>query len=57
MKFSAVVTKEGRLYVAHCPELDVASQSTAVEEVFTNLGEAVELYLEDPYARDTSAKN
>jgi len=51
LKFSAVVTKEGRLYVAHCPDLDVASQSTTVEEALTNLREAVELYLEDPDAR------
>ena len=51
MKFSAVVTKEGNLYVAHCPELDVASQGTTVEEALANLREAVELYLEDPDAR------
>ncbi len=51
MKISAVVTREGRLYVAHCPELDVASQGTTVEEALANLREAVELYLEDPDAR------
>ena len=51
MKISAVVTREGRLYVAHCPELDVASQGTTVEEALANLREAVELYLEDPNAR------
>jgi predicted RNase H-like HicB family nuclease len=51
LKFSAVVTKEEHLYVAHCPELDVASQGTTVEEALTNLREAVELYLEDPDAK------
>jgi predicted RNase H-like HicB family nuclease len=51
LKISAVVTREGRLYVAHCPELDVASQGTTVEEALANLREAVELYLEDPDAR------
>jgi len=51
LKISAVVTREGRLYVAHCPELDVASQGTTVEEALANLREAVELYLEDPNAR------
>ncbi|MCJ7574991.1 type II toxin-antitoxin system HicB family antitoxin, partial [Candidatus Bathyarchaeota archaeon] len=35
----------------HCPELDVASQGTTVEEALANLREAVELYLEDPDAR------
>jgi predicted RNase H-like HicB family nuclease len=51
LKFSAVITKEGHLYVAHCPELDIASQGTTVEEALTNLREAVKLYLEDPDAR------
>jgi len=51
LKFSAVVTKEGRLYVAHCPELDVASQGITVEEALSNLREAVELYLEDSDAK------
>ena len=51
MKLSAVVTKEGHLYVAHCPELDVASQGATVEKALSNLREAVELYLEDPDAR------
>ena len=47
MKFFAVIAREGRLYVAHCPELDVASQGTTVEEALTNLRETRELYLED----------
>jgi predicted RNase H-like HicB family nuclease len=51
LKLSAVVTKEGHLYVVNCPELDVASQGTTVEEALTNLREAVELYLEDPDVR------
>ena len=32
--------------VALCPELDVASQGTTVEEATANLREAVELFLE-----------
>jgi predicted RNase H-like HicB family nuclease len=57
LKFSTVVTKEERLYVAHCPEFDVTSQGTTVKEALTNLREVVELYLEDPYARDTGVRN
>ena len=39
--FTAVLEKEGDLYVALCPELDVASQGATVEEAIANLQEAV----------------
>jgi predicted RNase H-like HicB family nuclease len=45
-KFTAVLTKEGKWYVAHCVELGVVSQGKTVEEAQANLKEAVELYLE-----------
>ena len=44
--FTAVIEREGDLYVALCPELDVASQGGTVEEATGNLKEAVELFLE-----------
>jgi len=44
--YTGIIEKEGNLYVALCPELDVASQGTTVEEATTNLKEAVELFLE-----------
>lgn len=44
--YTAIIEKEGNLYVALCPELDVASQGTTVEEATANLREAVELFLE-----------
>lgn len=44
--FTAVVEREGDMYVALCPELDVASQGATVEEATANLKEAVELFLE-----------
>jgi len=47
MMLSAVIQKEGRLYVSWTPELDVASQGKTVEEALANLKEAVSLYLED----------
>jgi predicted RNase H-like HicB family nuclease len=47
MQFSAVVTREGKLYVALCPEFDIASQGKTVESALKNLKEAIELYLED----------
>ena len=45
-KFSAIIEKEGRWYVALCPELDIASQGKTIEHAFRNLKEAVTLYLQ-----------
>ena len=47
VKVSAVVHREGRWFVAWCPELDVASQGRTVEDSLTHLREALELRLED----------
>ena len=45
-RFTAVITKEGKWYVAHCVELGVVSQGKSIENAQANLREAVELYLE-----------
>jgi len=45
-KFTAIITKEDKWYVAHCVELGVVSQGRNIEEAQANLKEAVELYLE-----------
>jgi len=47
LDLSAVVWRDDGIYVALCPELDVASQGKSVEEALRNLKEALELYLED----------
>ena len=46
LQLTAVIEREGDGYVALCPELDVASQGSTVEEARENLREAVELFLE-----------
>lgn len=46
-KLSAVLNWEDNMYVAWCPELDIASQGKTVENAVNNLREAVELYLEE----------
>ena len=45
--FTAVLHKEGELYVAECPEVGTVSQGKTVEEAVANLQEATELYLEE----------
>ena len=51
LEFSSVVTKEGKSYVADCPELEIASQGRTVELALRNLREAIELYLQDEDAK------
>jgi predicted RNase H-like HicB family nuclease len=46
-QFSSIINKENNLFVAFCPELDLASQGETIEEALRNLKEAIELYLED----------
>ena len=46
LALTAVVHREGRLYVAYCPEVGTVSQGITVEESVANLREATELYLE-----------
>lgn len=46
-RFTIILNKEGKWYVARCLELGVVSQGRTIEEAKRNLKEAVELYLED----------
>lgn len=46
MKLTAVITPEEDMFVALCPELDVASQGYTRDEARANLQEALELLFE-----------
>ena len=48
--FTAVVQREGDLFVAQCLDVDVASQGSSEEEALANLQEALELYVQSPQA-------
>ena len=45
-QLTAIIEKEGDGYVALCPEVDVASQGSTVDEARKNLQEALELFFE-----------
>ena len=47
MLFTAVVTREEKVYVALAPDVDVVSQGDTIENALANLKEALELYFED----------
>jgi len=45
-QFTAIIEREGDGYVSLCPELDIASQGSTIEEARKNLTEALELFFE-----------
>ena len=45
-QLTAIIEREGSGYVSLCPELDVASQGSTIEEARANLQEALELFFE-----------
>jgi len=55
MKLTEFIEREGDWFVAHCPELNIASQGKTVQEASTNLREAVNLFLE--YADEQEVKS
>jgi predicted RNase H-like HicB family nuclease len=47
IEFTSQVFKEGRMFVAHSPELDISSCATTERKALENLQEAVRLFLEE----------
>jgi len=45
-RFTAILRKEDNMYVALCPELDIASQGQTLQEAKANLIEALSLFFE-----------
>jgi predicted RNase H-like HicB family nuclease len=46
LRLTAIIEREDDGYVALCPELDIASEGTSVEEARANLVEALTLFFE-----------
>lgn len=57
-QLTAIIEREEDAYVAHCAELDVASQGGSVEDARANLVEALKLFFEaaDPSEVDRRLK-
>ena len=47
IEFTTQVFKEGRMFVAHSPELDVSSCATTERKAIENLQQAVSLFLDE----------
>jgi len=51
---TAILKKEGDLFVAECPEVGTVSQGSTPDEAVANLKEATELFLEEfPHPRSS----
>jgi predicted RNase H-like HicB family nuclease len=44
---TTIIHKEGRWYVADCPEIGTVSQGKTIKQAIANLKEATDLYLEE----------
>jgi predicted RNase H-like HicB family nuclease len=55
-RLTCVVQREGRGFVALCPEVDVASQGRTVEAARANLIEALELFFETASASEVARR-
>ena len=50
---TAEILKEGNMFTAYCPELDVASCGHSSDEAKNNLGEVIGIQLEETSKLDT----
>ena len=56
-ELTAIIEREGNGYVSLCPELDIASEGTTIEEARDNLQEALELFFETASATEIDERN
>lgn len=56
IEFTTQVFKEGKMYVAHTPELDLSSCATTQAKAQKNLIEAVRLFLEEAEQKGSLAE-
>ena len=55
-QFMAIIERQGNGYVALCPEVDIASQGSTVEEARRNLAEALGLFFETADASEVQRR-
>lgn len=56
LRLTALIERDGDLYSALFPELDIASQGGSVEEARTNLVEAIERFFEHADPREITTR-
>jgi predicted RNase H-like HicB family nuclease len=56
-RLTALIARDGDVYLALCPEFDVASQGGTVEEARSNLTEALSLFFETADASEIERRS
>jgi predicted RNase H-like HicB family nuclease len=56
LRLTAIIEREDAGFVALCPELDIASQGTSIEEARSNLIEALTLFFETASTSEVSRR-
>jgi predicted RNase H-like HicB family nuclease len=56
MRLTAIIEREDDGFVSLCPELDIASQGSSVEEAQANLVEALTLFFETADASEVTRR-
>jgi predicted RNase H-like HicB family nuclease len=55
-RLTAIIEREDNCFVSFCPELDIASQGSTIEEAHTNLVEALTLFFETASGSEVAAR-
>ena len=56
-RLTALIERRGDVYVALCPEFDIASQGSTLEEARSNLTEALSLFFETADASEIERRS
>ena len=56
LRLTAIIEREDEGFVSLCPELDVASQGSSIEEARANLVEALSLFFETADASEVTRR-
>lgn len=55
-RLTALIEREGDMFVALCPELDIASQGNTIEQAHSNLKEALTLFFKTADPSEIAAR-
>ena len=55
-RMTAIIEREDDGFIALCPELDIASQGSTIEQARANLVEALTLYFETASSSETARR-
>jgi predicted RNase H-like HicB family nuclease len=56
LRLTAIIEREEESFVSLCPELDIASQGSSIEEARANLAEAITLFFETAEASEVERR-